>query len=105
MRIPEASLFASGNLGTARSNRVLRSGLTKERSRSNRSRGQARHRAPSMDEQRFAQLIRGNISRVDAFLDSVTAGLGETRSKMTCASSRASMFEWCSCPRRCSSAV
>jgi TetR/AcrR family transcriptional regulator, mexJK operon transcriptional repressor len=29
-------------------------------------------------EQLFAQLIRGNISRVDAFLESVTAGLGET---------------------------
>jgi TetR/AcrR family transcriptional regulator, mexJK operon transcriptional repressor len=29
-------------------------------------------------EQLFAELIRGNISRVDAFVESVTAGLGET---------------------------
>src|SRR5438445_3598209 len=29
-------------------------------------------------QQLFAQLIRGNISRVDAFVESVTAGLGET---------------------------
>jgi TetR/AcrR family transcriptional repressor of mexJK operon len=31
-------------------------------------------------EQLFAELVRGNISRVDAFLESVTAGLGETDS-------------------------
>jgi TetR/AcrR family transcriptional regulator, mexJK operon transcriptional repressor len=29
-------------------------------------------------EQLFAELVRGNISRVDAFIESVTAGLGET---------------------------
>jgi TetR/AcrR family transcriptional repressor of mexJK operon len=29
-------------------------------------------------EQLFAELIRGNIGRVDAFIESVTAGLGET---------------------------
>src|SRR5579864_8543203 len=29
-------------------------------------------------EQLFAELVRGNISRVDAFVESVTAGLGET---------------------------
>jgi TetR/AcrR family transcriptional repressor of mexJK operon len=29
-------------------------------------------------EQLFAELIRGNISRVDGFIQSVTAGLGET---------------------------
>src|SRR5579864_7255427 len=29
-------------------------------------------------EQLFAELIRGNISRVDVFIESVAAGLGET---------------------------
>jgi TetR/AcrR family transcriptional repressor of mexJK operon len=29
-------------------------------------------------EQLFGELVRGNISRVDTFIDSVTAGLGET---------------------------
>jgi TetR/AcrR family transcriptional repressor of mexJK operon len=31
-------------------------------------------------EQLFAELVRGNISRVDTFIESVTAGLGETTS-------------------------
>jgi TetR/AcrR family transcriptional repressor of mexJK operon len=31
-------------------------------------------------EQLFAELVRGNINRVDSFIESVTAGLGETSS-------------------------